>query len=647
MRYSTHGIACAVLALVLTACGGGGGGGSNPPPLGGGNTPPTANAGANQTVTAGTVVTLNGSLSSDANGTIASYAWTQTSGTAVTLSNAAVAQPTFPAPAVVAATTFTFSLIVTDNGGATSAASTVTITVNPVVAGNVNVSGTVTFARVPFSGAAPFGLNYAGATQQPARAVLVRALAAGTTTELARTSSGADGSYTLSVPANTNISVQVQAVMVRDNSQALPRWNVRVQDGPAGNSPYGYSDNATFNSSTAGARNVAIPSGISAAGTATGARSSGPFAVLDSIYQAMQMVITAEPTINFPPLIVDWGSQTDGTFFSSGNPQHIALLADLSEDTDEFDQHVIAHEFGHYLEDNFSRADNIGGSHGLGDRLDPRVAFGEGWGYAFAAIALNDTNARDSFVDAGVQRSGGFNIQRNPATPAAQGDDIGCWCSESSVWALLYDFYDNDGEANDNVALGFTPIWNLLDDPQRTTPSVTSIFSFVAALKDANPGQAANINTVVNAQNIVATNIDAFATTETQAPSAQLLPLFPTIVVGTPRVVRNIDDFGNYNKAGNHSFLRFTAPTSRNYTISVTSSNPDPLADPDFRVFRDGALVTNGTADDGESGPPQPETAVFALVAGATYIIDAYDCANGCTTIQGTAGDYDLTVTIN
>src|SRR5690606_4113615 len=53
-------------------------------------------------------------------------------------------------------------------------------------------------------------------------------------------------------------------------------------------------------------------------------------------------------------------------------------------DTDEFDQHVIAHEFGHYVEDWFARSDSIGGSHGYPDKLDLRVSFGEGWGNAFA-----------------------------------------------------------------------------------------------------------------------------------------------------------------------------------------------------------------------------------------------------------------------
>ena len=116
------------------------------------NVAPTANAGTNQTVTSGVTVTLNGSASYDPDGSIASYAWTQTAGTpAVTLANGVTAQPTFVAPTVAAASTLTFSLVVTDNLGATSPAATVSVTVNPAVAGNVNVTGQVTFARVPFA----------------------------------------------------------------------------------------------------------------------------------------------------------------------------------------------------------------------------------------------------------------------------------------------------------------------------------------------------------------------------------------------------------------------------------------------------------------------------------------------------------------
>ena len=96
------------------------------------STAPTANAGADQTVTAGTTVTLDGSASSDPENQALTYAWTQTAGTTVTLSSATAIKPTFTAPSgVTSDETLTFSLRVTDPGGLASAADTVTVTVTP------------------------------------------------------------------------------------------------------------------------------------------------------------------------------------------------------------------------------------------------------------------------------------------------------------------------------------------------------------------------------------------------------------------------------------------------------------------------------------------------------------------------------------
>jgi hypothetical protein len=502
---------------------------------------------------------------------------------------------------------------------------------------------------VPFAaGTAPNGLNYAAPVQQPARGVMVEAILEGTSTVLAAGFTNNLGDYTFSVPNNSGISMRVTALMQRAGA---PSWNVRVIDRVGGNTnPHLYNESVSFNSSAGVPHNIAIPSGIDSAGNSTGSRPSGAFAILDTIYQGIETIVAVAPTTAFPALVVDWGRQTNGTFFSGGPDQYIALLADLSEDTDEFDQHVIAHEFGHYIEHNFSRSDSIGGQHFVGSMLDPRVAFGEGFGYAFAAMVLNDPNARDSYTDdvatsrcaPSIHCATGFNIESNPPSVNNQA----CWCSESSVWSILYDLYDNNPDTNDTLALGFAPLWQVLIGPQRTTPAFTTIFSFITALKAARPADVPAINTLVAAQAITATDIDAFGTTESHVvggvSALATLPVYTNISAGAgPITVATSDDLGRHNRIGNHRFFRFTPTASGQVTITLSSSNPNN-ADPDFWVYRSGTPVLNATAP-----PPQPEVGQLNVVANTTYIIDAYDCANGCDNVQGTSGDYALTLTIN
>ena len=82
------------------------------------NIPPTANAGPDQTVEEGGTVTLDGSNSTDPDDGIASYLWTQTAGTPVTLSDPTAVKPTFTSPNVGSdGESLTFQLTVTDNGG--------------------------------------------------------------------------------------------------------------------------------------------------------------------------------------------------------------------------------------------------------------------------------------------------------------------------------------------------------------------------------------------------------------------------------------------------------------------------------------------------------------------------------------------------
>ena len=226
--------------------------------------------------------------------------------------------------------------------------------------------------------------------------------------------------------------IRARAQMAK--TDAAPTWTFSVRNNTNSDALY-VLDGENFDSGAASStRNLRATSGWGGA-SYTGARAAAPFAILDTVYQAKELILTAAPTAAFPELNLFWSTQNrpaspfcpdDGNIgtssyvvFGSDNldgcnrpgADGIYVLGEFSStgDTDEFDQHVIAHEFGHYFEDRFSRSDSIGGDHGGGDRLDLRLAFGEGWGNAYSAMSLNDPAYRDS--QQGVSSDFGFNLE--------------------------------------------------------------------------------------------------------------------------------------------------------------------------------------------------------------------------------------------
>ncbi len=58
------------------------------------------------------------------------------------------------------------------------------------------------------------------------------------------------------------------------------------------------------------------------------------------------------------------------------------------ENTDHFDDFVIIHELGHFIEDNCGQLLSPGGIHYIASRIDPRLAWSEGWANFFAAQVM-------------------------------------------------------------------------------------------------------------------------------------------------------------------------------------------------------------------------------------------------------------------
>jgi hypothetical protein len=76
-----------------------------------------------------------------------------------------------------------------------------------------------------------------------------------------------------------------------------------------------------------------------------------------------------------------------------------------NSDTDHFDDSVVLHEYGHFLEAHYGHSDSPGGSHNGDFIIDPRLAWSEGWANYFQGAVL------DSVVytsGTGIKGTGGY-----------------------------------------------------------------------------------------------------------------------------------------------------------------------------------------------------------------------------------------------
>lgn len=591
------------------------------------NLPPTAdfqfspNGGA-----APLIVFFDGSLSSDPDGPIDDYVWDFGDGTAPGSGKT-------PAHTFATAGTFTVRLTVADAQGAT-ASTTRSITVTTGGGGgNPTISGRVTFDRVPFSGTTSQGLSYTNTSAQPAREVVVELIPSGGGLALATTTTDSDGNYAFTVPANTNAFVRARAEARRSTA---PTFNLQVFNNTGPGVPLYVLDGSSFNTGTVNqTKNLHAPSGWGGTGyTSDLDRVAAPFAILDTLYAAAEFVQDNGGSANLPALDAFWsplnnpndGNVSNGDIIStlyrpqSNNPldppSGIYVLGLENIDTDEYDEHVIAHEFQHYLEDAISRTDTPGGSHSPSERLDLRLAFSEGFANAFSAMVLDNPVYRDS---QGTQQSLSFtfSMESNSASPAG-------WYNEASIQSLAWDLYDTAADSPDAIELGYKPMYDVFTGTLRTTPALTSVYPFLTALKVRSDVPSAPVNSLAAAQGILAN--DAWATGETNDGSvSQALPIYTSVALNaTPVTVCGSATAGSFNKVGNRRFLRFNLAASQLVSIraqytgtgSTAPLSPDP--DPDITLWRDGFLGIS------EEAVANEELLTRTLVAGE-YVIEVYE----------------------
>ncbi len=510
----------------------------------------------------------------------------------------------------------------------------------PPTGAMVPLAGQVTYEFVPVLSGGLGGLAFSSSQPRPVRRALVEAVDANTGTVLNSSQSGETGLFSLDVPDNTCVQLRVKA-----SASAAPSWSVDVVDNTRGGALYAMAGE-DFDSGPSGQadKNLHAPTGWTGGGYLAQSRVAAPFAILDTAQKAIGLLVSADPVIVLNPLRLNWsagnvsatGLKTDGaigaTHFDSGNNQ-IYILGDAQLDADEFDPHVIAHEVGHFFEWTLSRTDSMGGSHSLDERLDPRLAWSEGFGNAFSAMVMGDPVYADSFGPAPSGHVFAFDMESNPV-PDNAGFNVG-WFNESSVHSLVYDFFDGiDPSEGDGVSLGFGPIYQVMTGGLKTTAAATSIHSFSQLLKDTQTSAQSGIATLLVGQNIHGTGIygDGETNSGQVLPSeSSALPVYTELIAGAPPVnVCSSAERGTFNKLNNRRLFRFTLNAQR--SVVLTAQNPvfGANSDPDIILYSQGnriAFVEGETAN--VEVLPVPGSAGDPLVLpGGTYIGELYEFGN-------------------
>lgn len=496
---------------------------------------------------------------------------------------------------------------------------------------NVALTGTVTFDYVPVvatGGGAR--LNYSATVQRPARSVVVEAIDSTNLAVLATVSTNSSGVYQLpQIPGGRSVFVRAKAKMLTSNGNAA---DIAVIDNTNGGAQWATDTAAFCSDSAAPTKNLNAGSGWTGTAYNDSARAAGPFAILDTVYLATQKIISVDGSANFPTLRINWspnniasdGSLASGqigtSFFSnatvSGVPsRNLYILGRQNNDTDEYDDHVIAHEFGHYLQDVFSRDDTIGGAHGgTNDRLDMRVAFSEGWGNGWSGIALANPVYGDTAGN--LQALGGsFNVSTGETSNPG-------FFKEGSVERMFWDL-------SQNTSVGFGRVWNTMKGGLKLTPALSSIHSFSHALVNSFGAPSGVVQGILATQSIALPS-DTYGTNETNFGSPAIANLNPIYLsygalnsnLANVCVSNAADGARAGNKAGEYRYVRFTIPAGApaNHIITVSqSSSSTGNSDPDFTVFANTGQIAAGLSQAQNS-----ETSTVSL-GGGNYVLAVTD----------------------
>ena len=317
-------------------------------------------------------------------------------------------------------------------------------------------------------------------TPRPVRFADVRIIITGTSTVLATGATDSVGNFSINVPGSVAQSISALCVTSSTGTPGL-QLDLKVA-----NSGFTFGDFYSVTSATM----AASGSGTVSIGTTLATASSDigkAFNIWDVINDGQDFVASTTGSRPSVKLTAIWRSTqlSSQSFFRSGTPKFIYVGINAA-----YDDTIIAHEFGHYLDNVFSKSDSPGGLHFVGDdEQDIRLSWSEGLatflgssirrfkGYPRPDIYVNTDGASLDFA---------FEIETLTEGNAIIDSRTGS-TNEVAVSAALWDITDGPttadaspgiDEANDTLSRPFLEVWKVLTTYMPTLSPGISIEDF-------------------------------------------------------------------------------------------------------------------------------------------------------------------------
>ncbi|MFD0666642.1 carboxypeptidase-like regulatory domain-containing protein [Ramlibacter sp. MAHUQ-53] len=492
--------------------------------------------------------------------------------------------------------------------------------VGPVpVPGDATVRGRVTFDYVPSAGGR---LAYAHVEARPVRGARLQLVdEAGTV--VADTRTDAEGRYSAQAPEGRPVRLRVSAELLAGNART------RVTDNTQGDALYALESPAFTGGGT---RDLHAPSGWTGAGYRQ-PRSAAPFAVLDTVYRTQAALLAVDPRAALRPLDVHWSpgnravrgdksqGQIGGTHFTAAaadTTAHIYVMGDEDVNTDEYDEGVIAHEWGHYYQWAFSRSDSPGGRH-AGEPLELALAFSEGWGSAWSGIALGIAAISDAM---GPGQASGWFLPLDRAVTKRPGAH-----AEDSVATVIWNFARQRGVVPVHAAMR----------QLAASPAFNTLYAFSHAVRGADPDAADALDVLLEGQAIVTSRSsgDAYGTGETNDGGLQVLPPYLPLAPGQSARVCSVSTYGKPNKLGNTRYLKVVTHRAGHYKLAILGRDRGDGSRPRVELsWLDGVERTYGWTDTPglDVDLPLPAGTLVLSLADRDVLRGSY--ATGCFDVQ-------------